>query len=303
MANPEQDIPKFLRHTEASAFPIDPEDVISFVRAVQFFNPPERWTERVLSSLQYVDKSTFEKDLDKMALQFFSSIGEKPYAAMLSEKGKSDYWIYEQLQKRGVPQSQIQCDFEMKAEGNVRLNQLIAQEIDSIPNISDLSIDEQVKAKGKIFHGRANTVDEWISSLPQEYPICVFDDFSVSGTMILDELLWLPHRKQQQSGRLHVFICYASELAWKRFVNHSVTVHQSGQTIKLLSSSLTPEDIDFANKLDREVTKNKGGLSDSSNLFWTWYKVPDNLPGIFIGDGLPPLIRPEKFQPPYKSAV
>lgn len=138
-----------------------------------------------------------------------------------------------------------------------------------------------------------NPWSDWIKELPYGMPLCSFDDLSISGAQIAELLSWDPKKVMINDGEVNLFLCFATSMAKRFFRNRLINVYQSGSDIPDLRDLFRPDDTKFLDSLDRS--------NDHGVLFWTWYKVPDNVSEIFTGTGFPPLIRSERFLPPYKS--
>lgn len=269
--------------------PLDAKDVDSFSDAIQAYNPPKGWLKRVLSSMQYIDNQTFEKDLDNLARITKKELKDKPYIWLSSRPNKSDYWIYKKLLEKGLSPS-LTVDFDTLA----RMRR------EAVEKLVDRSFDP-VREKEKMRRFKNTFLKERKKIIPLGYPICFFDDFAISGMNIGRTALGEFQDFSHPSDEYKAFVCYATDIALNSLSRREIYACQSGQKIHPLSSFLTTKDITFLEELHKELTQ--GSISDERVPFWTWYKIPDNIPKIFTGSKLPPLIRTERFQPPYKKPI
>jgi hypothetical protein len=220
-----------------------------------------------------------------------SALNDRPYAALLSQKDKSDYWIYTQLLQRDLNPPVMLCDSDWL---DIRQKQHWKEMYD------ELGENPPMEEIAKYFR-RPSPLIEWIHSVPQDLLICTFDDFSVSGSVIKNMFPDSRRVKTNIPGRFHAFICYATNPALKFIEGSDIVAHVVSQNIPTLSPALDAKELEFIEQQVDIVNGDGGGISkNSAVLFWTWYKVPDNIPDIFTGKGFPPLIRTERFQPPYK---
>lgn len=285
----------FSRDIQARALPIEAEDAYGFAKAILDRKPPEGWLAKVAAGCQFIDRSTFERDLQRMA-QVTSSLLNPlgGYEAHFSGPSKSDAWIYNQLLELGL---------EPAATGG----EIIDKEL--------LLEQERVKAilrekQGRFNEGeydnlvkkREELIAKHYRSLPPDHLICAFDDFAISGLQF-SELLYGDKGEGEKQNRLHAFLLYSTPIALRKFNRDKYVVHQSGAMIAPIQSALDRRDIRFLNQVMHEVDGEQAEVSNSTVLFWSWHKIPDNVPAVFTGKNFPPLIRRENFHPPYRQEV
>lgn len=241
--------------------PVYTRDVDRFRGAIEKYNPPQGFLERVLESMQYVDRKMFVHDLDKLLEVAIEILSDNEYFVVQSKRGKSDVWIYQSLLRRGLP----------------------------VPT-------------GEIRTMDYDNDDESFDKLQTGLQQVVFDDFAITGGWIGDmvysnDYLTLPRDTRS------AFFLYTTGHARERLTSKQISVYQSGKDIITLEESLEERDLSFLERLPLKLQPEIIEFSESP-LFWTWYKVPDNVPSFFTGieeKGIPPLIRPELFQPPYHN--
>lgn len=246
----------FVAGLERKNLPIDSNDAYQFGHAFLERNPPAGWLNRLVTSAQYIDKPTFDRNVTDLAEIAKDHLKGREYAVSLTDRNKSDYWIYQQMLRLGLPKAAELFDWE-----------------------KDERLDNRIWDPSL----------KWLEQLPSGMPVCSFDDFTISGSQLYELLDGFPKDGKEEN----LFVCLATNLAKRTTRARSINIFQSGADISQFSETFGSEDLSFLSKL-YELS------SDWSVFFWTWYKVPDNVPRIFTGTDFPPLIRKERFQPPYK---
>lgn len=289
MPSKEDKAKAFSSDIQARALPIEVEDAYDFAKAILKQKPPHDWLKRVTNGLQFINQDLFNADLSAMAKMATIFLIDRPYAVTFNSQEKSDYWIYQQLIERGMPSTAEQYNdhtsdiFDLETErewASIRDSGLPARELRLLLR----------KVKSGIVR--------WVDSLPPDHLICAFDDFSLSG-LAFEELL-MPSQKHSETSRFHGFALYATRSAKKRLKNNNISMHRVRRNVYPLGRTMDKADVDFLTNTMRELGDDAADFK-SNILFWTWYKIPDNMPTIFTGRGYPPLIRKEKFQPPYRQ--
>lgn len=258
----------FARKIAHANLPIDPEDAYLFAKDIADLNPPAKWLDKVADSAFYVTREKFEADINKQARDVIGFLGRQSYAVVLNNKYKSDYWIYQQLLERGLHPAETSYTTE-----------------------KELAEYEMGKYK------RA----EWVDEVSQTMKVCAFDDFTLGGGVIQE--LFQRGVPGFSSKNLYAFVSYATPYARAWLKSFNIEVNQSSDTVKSLVTNLTKRETDFLDRISGyQGMYESDGDGLSSALFWTWYKLPDNVDPLFTGlTGLHPLIREENFQPHYKN--
>lgn len=130
------------------------------------------------------------------------------------------------------------------------------------------------------------------SKVERGEPILIADDFALSGSQIAEHVL---DSFETENFDTIVLLQRATAYAMNSIANYDAMPRMAGGPIRTMMETFSEEEIDyFENHVDF--------FAGDSALFWSWYKMPDNLPRMFTGKAeFPPLIRPEKFRPPYKN--
>lgn len=277
---------EFVNRVKTSGLPIEADDAYKFAKAISEFKPPIGWLDKVIEAGVFIDKEVFERDLDKLSCAARQSLGGRSYAVTLNNRNKSDYWIYNQMVERGVPEAADIYDNDREFHENTALNQAFLQ-----AQMLGLDIPPSVNPKLS-----------WKNNLPKEVPLYAFDDFTISGSMI-QGLFSADSFKDQPRNEPTVFVGYSTQFAELWLKRFGINLTRSGRVIPSLKYRMNKKDIRFLNRVNEELGIDMITNAQTSVLFWTWYKVPDNVEEVFVGGGdLPPLVRQEKFQPPYKKS-
>lgn len=295
MPNIESTALAFSRDVQARALPIEPADAYDFAKAILVRKPPEGWLAKVAAGCQFIDRTTFERDLQRMARVTSSLLNPLGgYEARFSGPSKSDAWIYNQLLELGL---------EPAATGGEIIDKELLLEqkrVRAVMREKGRSISEE--EYGDLIRKRDELVAKHYRRLPSEHLICAFDDFAISGLQF-SELLRGDKGEGEKQNRLHAFFLYTTPIALRKFSQNKYVIHQSGVMIAPIQSALDRRDIRFLNQVMREVDGEQADVSNSTVLFWSWHKIPDNVPAVFTGKNFPPLIRRDNFHPPYRQEV
>lgn len=82
--------------------PLDKEKVFSFYEYISKYNPPEGFMQRVLSSIQYLDKNEWLAELELLKQEIEQVIGEEDYLAVIDEEDRSTEWTLKLLKEKGL---------------------------------------------------------------------------------------------------------------------------------------------------------------------------------------------------------
>ncbi|HVZ67486.1 MAG TPA: hypothetical protein VG917_04425 [Patescibacteria group bacterium] len=270
MSSIESAISGFQYKIAEKKLPIQQEDARNFATAVMDYSPPEGFFDAIADSMQYIPKRQFNRDLQKAAREGNALTSDKPYYAVVHHNPGSGIWVYRNLVDRGMK----------PAEKVINRN---SREMGAI--LEKYNIDKEAL----------------LGEIPKDTHILVPDDLSITGSQIADEMLGLlPPGYFKQS----VLLLYSSDYADSAIndVDPKIKVIRVGQKIKNFGD-LDPKIFEFISRLnDHANMARDGATEETESLFWTWYKIPDRIPHIFLGKGgLPVLIRRQDFQPPYEN--
>jgi hypothetical protein len=264
MFKSEREVLKFQQSIRESGVPIDIEDAYLFGHALLEEHPPIGILQRLSKALMYVDKETFTTNLDCMS-ELCKRFTEKDYTLLIYGKNKSEFWVYQQLLKRGLNP---------------------AAEIVDNPGLTRSGFLERFE-RGEQF--------------------VAVDDMAISGARIRHDLFGqalnysFPEQYRSQSRAV---VGNATNYAKKSISSGNILIESLGLDIPILTEVLKENEVVWMQRLcerlyETGVLFEEEGVGQDAVLFWSWYKIPDNVPEIFTGIGFPPLIRKENVTKEY----
>jgi hypothetical protein len=256
---------------QRTELPIVREDAYHFAIDILGYNPPHGFLERLAKGLSFMDRPNFEREIGVVAEKTREIIGSDPYLLLLPNEDSSNRWIYELLLQKGIQPAVEGIDFGMIGENRLP------------------------------FYWRT-----WFKqNIPKGYKTLIADDFSFSDAQIKDEIL-LEFDYPNYDNSIILFGATNKAIQNITRLGKSVKVTTCGQKIDNLPEIFQKKDCQFLRHVDEltEPSFPHGSLSLKGDaLFWTWYKVPDNVLEIFTGKRkeIRPLIRPGNFKQPYRN--
>ncbi|HVT01438.1 MAG TPA: hypothetical protein VHE53_04370 [Patescibacteria group bacterium] len=269
MSSIENAISGFQYKVAEKRLPIHQEDARNFAAAVMDYSPPGEFFDAIVDSMQYISKRQFNRDLQRAVPEGNALTSDNPYYAIVHHNPGSGIWVYRNLVDRGMKPA-------------------------------EKTINRNSKEMGPLLETDDIDMKKVISIIPEGTHIFVPDDLSITGSQIADEILQLLPPKYFDTS---VLLLYSSDYADNviKDVDPKIKVVRVGQDIKNFGD-LDPKIFEFISGLNDHANMARDGVTEETQaLFWTWYKIPDRIPNIFLGKGgLPILIRREDFQPPYE---
>lgn len=266
---------KFVDTIKERGLPIDEQDAKLFGEYVLEHNPPTGLLERLLAAFQYVDKEQFDKDFQIYSEMVKTQLVGKPYSCAIYEPRGSNFWIYKKLLEGGLhPAEKI---FASASETDLRKFSMLDQE-------------------------KINTL------APKDGVILIPDDLIITGVQITETL-----SECAKTQKPVVAVLYTTPRPKITIQNMDATLLSVKELVPA-KQWLTDPDLEFLQDLSLKAFHQDHLATDltlgNTALFWTWYKVPDNMFPIVVDEhgGLPhpsspPLIRMDKFKQPYKEYV
>lgn len=264
----------FVENIKKRVLPIDERDARLFGEFILRHGPPQGFLERLLAAFQYVDKKQFDKDFQVYSDMVKTQVANKPYVCALFDPDGSNLWIYKKLLESGLHSADKVFAYGLDDNLNNHL-------------MTDLRKMAQL--------------------VPTGSTILVPDDLTITGAQLSDPLSQIS--KNHESI---VAVLYTTAAAKNRIENNGQKYFLSVKELIPANQWLTQTDMDFLQDLTYKVSGDEMAvdLTDSTKaLFWTWYKVPDNMFPIITADlegvirtSNPPLIRPERFKQPYRKS-
>lgn len=269
---------KFIEGIKERELPIEADNAKAFAQYVLAQNPPDGFLERLTAGLQYKSEEAFENDFQSYAESlkgFFNS--NEPYAVAFDDLDGSGRWIYEKLLNAGIPAADYHFYLDMYPE------------VALVPDSGLIDI-RQIQ-----------------DVLPVGAKVFAPDDFALTGTQMTDLMTQIQgnfNDRNKHPYQVLVACMYTSESADQTMNRQdpSAKVISLSERIKPVDDFLLPNDIGFINRLISSMHEGDVFYGDNA-LFWTWYKVPDNISSyeIFTEPKCGQLINVDQFKQPYRS--
>lgn len=249
--------------------PIDPTDAIDFAQFVIHIGAPEGFLDRLVETIQYKSEPEFALDFEEYAEAVVNDLAGKPYSTIFYKRFDSGRWIHELLMRHGLHPAEHQfTTYRYRNEPLSR--ELGLHDPDDIPSI-----------------------------LPEGTILLIPDDFTLSGAQ-MGEMAAIGRENKLDT---RVAVLYTSELAEKELIgSRPQSFIHLPERIKSMKDNVTPEDIIFMQEInDLYGWETKNLVTGDEPFFWTWYKIPDNVPEIFTEKGHHPLVRNATCKALYRS--
>ncbi len=258
----------FVYKIKENNLPIDESDAKQWGDFVLKYHPPSGFLDRLTKSFQYSNEEQFTSDYRNLARQLKEKFKDPDFSMLLYDRHGSANWMNFKLALSGFPTPRY------------TYYTLSAPEPPIMP------------------------------APPKDPRLLIVDDFMIGGHQIEESLSYVPNDKY----KITVAVVYNSPAGREKVTKNSQHPFEflSVKELKPASDFLGEKDIDFFKKIT--LNKKISGLSEEENeenaalikpeipLFWTYYKLPDNIFAPLRGYGdIPPLIREEKFTAPYRN--
>lgn len=250
----------FWKELKSRRFPIRERNAYQYARHILSQFPPPHFLSKVIESLQFTDKNQFDQYVKAATQAVKQHVGQQPYYAAFTDIPSSGSWLYDLLERKGVPGAQ---------------GFAIADCYNGI-------------ARGTTDH------------IPTGASLLLADDFAISGAQLTDDLLnprtgfIRPHSE----FTVNAFLLQSHPIARNRILRFANSVTSVGPDILRLSDTMDRAELNFLTGLELQLARDD--LITDESLFFTWYKLPDNIPKTFTHSHYR-LFEEQDFRPPYRK--
>ncbi len=260
-----KEVSHFAELIEGKQLPIERSDALLFGEALKDFHAPSGLLLSLVGNMYFIGENEFRTTLQRLTVAA-EPFTQDPYYFFTHHMPGSGEWVYQEMCKLGLRPAE-------------RL----------INGIEGANAEYDKKKYSK----------NYTPLVPTGMRSVIIDDFSLGGAQIreLEDTMFETFGVEDPS----ILLGYVTELASANLSEFPFTAVKT-IPVKPMRQTLSIKRAQYLNELQLRMTNGNEWLSVDDFLFWTYYKIPDNLPAMYTGSFLPPLIRKERFHPDYRPA-